>query len=93
MGRPTENPGLMPARHDRDHDQLENHVPIDHQDLHRHGRGFGIGLAIAGLVYLAGSGLRFFAPELSSGFAPAYGLTIVAETAFCLRLLFQRAAP
>ncbi len=55
-------------------------------------RGFGVGLAVAGLVYLVGSGLRFFAPELSSAFAPAYGLTIIAETAFCLRLLFQRAA-
>lgn len=55
-------------------------------------RGFGVGLAIAGLVYLVGSGLRFFAPELSPVFAPAYGLTIIAETAFCLRLLFQRAA-
>lgn len=55
-------------------------------------RGFGVGLAIAGSVYLVGSGLRFFAPELSSAFAPAYGLTIIAETAFCLRLLFQRAA-
>ena len=28
-------------------------------------RGFGVGLAIAGSVYLVGSGLRFFAPELS----------------------------
>ncbi len=56
-------------------------------------RVFGVGLMIAGLVYLAGSGLRFFAPELSSAFVPAYGLTILAETAFCLRLLFQRAAP
>ena len=55
-------------------------------------RGFGVGLAIAGSVYLVGSGLRFFAPELSSAFAPAYGLTIIAETAFCLRLMFQRAA-
>jgi hypothetical protein len=53
-------------------------------------RGYGVGLAIAGVVYLVGSGLRFFAPELSSAFAPAYGLSIIAETAFCLRLLFQR---
>ncbi|MCR9152092.1 MAG: DUF4386 domain-containing protein [Rhodobacteraceae bacterium] len=51
---------------------------------------FGGGLAIAGLVYLAGSGLRFFAPDLSPAFMPAYGLTILAETAFCLRLLFQK---
>ncbi|MCB1407888.1 MAG: DUF4386 domain-containing protein [Rhodobacteraceae bacterium] len=50
---------------------------------------FGLGLAGAGLVYLVGSGLRFFAPELSAGFAPAYGLTILAESAFCLRLLWQ----
>ncbi len=53
-------------------------------------RIFGVGLMIAGLTYLTGSGLRFFAPDLSSAFAPAYGLTILAETAFCLRLLFQR---
>ena len=51
---------------------------------------FGIGLGVAGLVYLAGSGLRFFAPEWSAVFAPAYGLTILAEMAFCLRLLSQR---
>ncbi|SEP02452.1 protein of unknown function [Salinihabitans flavidus] len=53
---------------------------------------FGAGLAIAGLVYLIGSGLRLFAPEWSPVFAPAYALTILAETAFCLRLLLQRRA-
>jgi hypothetical protein len=53
-------------------------------------RAFGAGLAIAGLVYLTGSGIRFFAPEWSSVFVPAYGLTILAETALCLRLLSQR---
>ena len=53
-------------------------------------RVFGAGLAIAGLVYLIGSGLRFFAPEWSPAFAPAYLLTILAETAFCFRLLLQR---
>lgn len=52
-------------------------------------RVFGAGLAIAGLVYLTGSRLRFFTPELAPVFAPAYGLTILAETAFCLRLLLQ----
>ena len=31
------------------------------------------------------------APDLSAAFAPAYGVTILAETAFCLRLLLQRA--
>lgn len=50
---------------------------------------FGYGLGLAGLVYLTGSGLRFFAPDLTTAFAPAYGITILAETAFCLRLLFQ----
>lgn len=53
-------------------------------------RAFGACLVIAGLIYLAGSGLRFFAPEFSAAFAPVYGLTILAETAFCLRLLGQR---
>lgn len=55
-------------------------------------RVFAIGLAVAGLVYLLGSGLRFFAPELAPAFAPAYALTILAETAVCLRLLVQRKA-
>ncbi|GGH21039.1 protein of unknown function [Cribrihabitans marinus] len=53
-------------------------------------RAFGAGLGIAGLVYVTGSGLRFFAPEFSPVFLPAYGLTILAETAFCLRLLSQK---
>jgi len=52
-------------------------------------KAFGAGLAIAGLVYLTGSALRFFVPDWLSIFLPAYGLTIFAETAFCLRLLFQ----
>ncbi|THD82376.1 DUF4386 domain-containing protein [Aliigemmobacter aestuarii] len=53
-------------------------------------KAFGAGLLVAGLVYLTGSGLRLFAPDWSAVFAPAYGLTILAETAFCLRLLSQR---
>ncbi|MDX5413146.1 MAG: DUF4386 domain-containing protein [Rhodobacterales bacterium] len=53
-------------------------------------KAFGVGLAVAGLVYLIGSGLRFLGPDLSSAFAPAYGITILAEMAFCLRLLLQR---
>ncbi|MGP1276263.1 MAG: DUF4386 domain-containing protein [Caulobacterales bacterium] len=55
-------------------------------------RIFGAGLALAGLVYLTGSALRFFAPELSAAFLPAYAVTILAETAFCIRLLTQRRA-
>lgn len=53
-------------------------------------RAFGAGLVIAGLVYLAGSGLHFFAPEWVRAFMPTYGLTVLAETAFCLRLLLQK---
>lgn len=53
---------------------------------------FGAGLGMAGSVYLIGSGLRLFAPEVLAMFAPAYGLTILAETAFCLRLLLQRSS-
>ena len=55
-------------------------------------KGIGVGLVAAGAVYLIGSVLRFFAPELSSAFAPAYAVTILAETVFCLRLLLQRRA-
>lgn len=47
----------------------------------------GVGIAAAGIVYLIGSTLRFFAPELSAAFAPAYGVTAIAETGFCLWLL------
>lgn len=50
-------------------------------------RILGAGIAAAGIVYLTGSALRFFIPALSAGFAPAYGLPVLAETAFCLWLL------
>lgn len=50
-------------------------------------KAIGAGIALAGVVYLIGSALRFFAPELSATFAPAYGLTAIAETAYCLWLL------
>lgn len=53
---------------------------------------FGVGLAIAGLVYLFGSGLRFIAPEWSPVFAPAYMVAILAEMSFCVRLLVQGSA-
>jgi hypothetical protein len=55
-------------------------------------KAIGAGLVAAGVVYLIGSSLRFFAPDLSSAFAPAYAVTILAETVFCLRLLLQRRA-
>lgn len=47
----------------------------------------GAGVASAGIVYLIGSSLRFLAPELFAAFTPAYGLTVLTETAFCLWLL------
>ncbi len=52
----------------------------------------GLSVAAAGLVYLTGSYLRFLAPHLSEGFAPAYLLPLLAETAFCLWLLLRRPA-
>lgn len=44
-------------------------------------------LGAAGLVYLTGSGLRLLAPGLVDGFAPAYLVAVVAETAFAVVLL------
>jgi hypothetical protein len=45
------------------------------------------GLGLAGSVYLIGSFLRFLMPESFDAFAPAYGITVLAETAFCIALL------
>lgn len=50
-------------------------------------RVIGGGIVRAGLGYLSGSTLRFFAPALFDAFAPAYGITILAEGAFCVVLL------
>lgn len=50
-------------------------------------RIIGAGIAAAGIVYLVGSSLRFFAPVLFDAFAPAYGVPVLAEGAFCLVLL------
>jgi len=51
-------------------------------------RVLGIGLGLSGMVYLSGSILRFAAPDLHGIVAPAYVVPLVAETAFCLWLLF-----
>ncbi len=45
-------------------------------------------MVAGGAVYLAGSALRLLAPDLSEAFAPAYALPLLAETAFCLWLLW-----
>ena len=49
----------------------------------------GVGIIAAGAVYLAGSGLRFLAPNMFANFAPAYGLPVVTELAFCFSLLMS----
>ena len=51
-------------------------------------RLLGLGIGLSGLVYLTGSVLRFLAPDLHGLVAPAYVLPLIAETAFCLWLLF-----
>ncbi|WP_371055709.1 DUF4386 domain-containing protein [Rhodosalinus sp. K401] len=48
----------------------------------------GWGIGAAGIVYLSGSALRFLAPGLSAGFAPAYMVPLVAELALALWLVF-----
>lgn len=53
-------------------------------------RLLGAAVAAAGIVYLIGSTLRFLAPDLMAVFMPAYGLTILAESAFCVALLIGR---
>lgn len=51
-------------------------------------RILGLGIGLSGVVYLTGSLLRFAAPDLQALVAPAYLLPLIAETAFCLWLLF-----
>lgn len=51
-------------------------------------RILGLGIGLSGMVYLTGSVVRFAAPDLHGVVAPAYLLPLIAETAFCLWLLF-----
>ena len=53
-------------------------------------RLLGWAVIAAGGVYLAGAFLRVLAPALASGFAPAYAIPVLAESAFCLALLLAR---
>jgi hypothetical protein len=46
-------------------------------------------LMAAGAVYLTGSSLVLLAPGLVPGFAPAYAVPILAESLFCLWLLWR----
>ena len=52
-------------------------------------RVLGLAMMAAGAVYLAGSTLRFLAPDLADAFAPAYLVPVVAEGALCLILLIR----
>ncbi len=45
-------------------------------------------LMAAGLVYLAGSSIRMLTPAFSEAFAPAYAVPLLAESLFCLWLLW-----
>lgn len=47
------------------------------------------GLGLTGLVYLAGSLTRFFAPEINAAMQPAYLIPMLAETGFALWLLLR----
>ena len=47
----------------------------------------GYGLLSAGVVYLAGSFVRFLAPSLSASLEPAYLIPLAAELSFALWLL------
>jgi len=51
-------------------------------------RILGVGIGVSGLVYLTGSVLRFLSPDFHGFVAPAYVIPLIAETAFCLWLLF-----
>ena len=50
-------------------------------------RLIGVGVAAAGLVYLAGSAAVFLAPDLVPVITPAYGVPILAESDMALGLL------
>jgi hypothetical protein len=46
-------------------------------------------VAVAGVVYLAGSYTLFLAPDLAEAIQPAYAIPLVAEVALCLWLLIR----
>jgi hypothetical protein len=51
-------------------------------------RFIAAGIMVSGLVYITGSALRLVDPAWSAAFAPAYAIPVLAESAFCLWLLF-----
>jgi hypothetical protein len=54
-------------------------------------RVLAAGIMLSGVVYLTGSALRLAEPSLALAFAPAYGVPVLAESAFCLWLLLAGA--
>jgi hypothetical protein len=46
-------------------------------------------VALAGIVYLAGSYALFLAPDLAAAIQPAYAIPLVSEVALCLWLLIR----
>ena len=52
-------------------------------------RALSLGIGAAGLVYLAGSAARLFAPDLHPVIQPAYLVPLLAESALCLWLLIR----
>lgn len=47
------------------------------------------GIGAAGAVYLTGSFIRLLAPDWTAAFAPAYAVPLLAESGFCLWLLWR----
>jgi hypothetical protein len=54
-------------------------------------RWIGLCIVASGFVYLMGSALRLAGPAASEAFAPAYGVPVLAESAFCIWLLIAPA--
>lgn len=50
-------------------------------------RLLGLAIMASGAVYLTGTVMRVMAPDLADGFAAAYALPLLAESALCLWLL------
>ncbi|PRQ08538.1 DUF4386 domain-containing protein [Enhygromyxa salina] len=52
-------------------------------------RALGIGVGVAGLVYLGGSTVHVVAPQFVDAVAPLYGIPVLAELALCGWLLVR----
>ena len=50
-------------------------------------RFLALGMSITGVVYLVGSFAALFAPDLATTIDPFYGIAVIVESAFAIRLL------